>query len=427
MAKNLPPCPKAPSWQFENALKIKYLVHIVTPLVGGGVEAGKNDPITLIRGASIRGQLRFWWRASRGGEFSENKALYQKEGEIWGTSESPSSVSIEVKDVQPGTQEPCAEFVPDTQRGGVKSFPKFNQVPGYVMFPFQGKVERGEVKQQPAKITRTASFTLEIAVAETYQLDVEAAVWAWVNFGGLGARTRRGCGTLLCEELAPNQDNIHAWYEEHLHKYGIVSPKTIPDWPILPDRLLLQNRPATPAITWETVANLLKTFRQGENFGRNPGRQTNRPGRSHWPEADSLRRITQTSCSQHAQSITTAENAFPRAELGLPIVFHFKDGRDGDPQDSELYPKGLQRMASPLILKPLALQSLRAVPMIMCLQTKPPMKVELKKVPHPPTLGQRHIRRPELATYDHSPMAGLSSQGSALEAFLNFARNNGFC
>ena len=43
---------------------------LITPLYGGGVEAGKTDSVTPIRGTEIRGQLRFWWRAMRGGQFN---------------------------------------------------------------------------------------------------------------------------------------------------------------------------------------------------------------------------------------------------------------------------------------------------------------------------------------------------------------------
>jgi len=33
---------------------------LITPLFGGGVKAGVNDPITPIRASGIRGQLRFY-------------------------------------------------------------------------------------------------------------------------------------------------------------------------------------------------------------------------------------------------------------------------------------------------------------------------------------------------------------------------------
>lgn len=180
-----------------------YSIHLVTPLFGG-VEAGKNDPVTLIRGASIRGQLRFWWRASRGAKFQSVTELGKREGEIWGTSKTPSLVSIEVRSIQIGKQNRWAEYKPDHKNGGVRSLPDPNHpdFPKYALFPFQGKTERKrgvrEVIEQPATVIWIASFELGVSWSDTnVEKDVEAAIWAWVNFGGLGARTRRGCGTLF--------------------------------------------------------------------------------------------------------------------------------------------------------------------------------------------------------------------------------------
>jgi CRISPR-associated protein Cmr1 len=45
---------------------------------------------------------------------------------------------------------------------------------------------------------------------------------------------------------------------------------------------------------------------------------------------------------------------FPRAAFGLPIVFHFKDEKIGDPYDTILQGRDYERLASPLILRPLA-------------------------------------------------------------------------
>ncbi len=59
---------------FENKthrISVRYDVLLATTMFGGGVDAGSqdvatNDPVTPIRGTEIRGQLRFWWRATRG-------------------------------------------------------------------------------------------------------------------------------------------------------------------------------------------------------------------------------------------------------------------------------------------------------------------------------------------------------------------------
>src|SRR5205085_10778174 len=76
---------------------------LITPLFGGGVKAGENDNITPISGKAIRGHLRFWWRATRGGQFNGDlEAMKAREAEIWGAAStinkpSPSQVQIEVE------------------------------------------------------------------------------------------------------------------------------------------------------------------------------------------------------------------------------------------------------------------------------------------------------------------------------------------
>jgi hypothetical protein len=59
----------------------------------------------------------------------------------------------------------------------------------------------------------------------------------------------------------------------------------------------------------------------------------------------------------------------------MPIVFHFKDERTGDPQQQSLEPKpgegeeGGGRLASPILLKPLILSNGQAFPMLVRLTT----------------------------------------------------------
>src|SRR5437588_3495465 len=58
---------------------------LITPLYGGGVKPTEADPVTVVRVTEIRGHLRFWWRACRGGKFNGNLAGMKKEEDaIWG-------------------------------------------------------------------------------------------------------------------------------------------------------------------------------------------------------------------------------------------------------------------------------------------------------------------------------------------------------
>lgn len=417
-------CPPVPTNGSKEVNTKSYSIHLVTPLFGGGVEAGKNDPVTLIRGASIRGQLRFWWRATRGARFPSIEELGKSEGEIWGTSKTPSLVSIEIRNIQIGKQTRWAEYKPDRKSRGFRSLPdsSHRDFPMYALFPFQGKTERGksgrEVVEQPATVTWVASFELVVSCPDKENIakDIEAAVWAWVNFGGLGARTRRGCGSLFCEALAPSDVNkVQEWYSQKLKEYDIALSEISREWPILPLSFMIKPGAVNPLKAWSEAVKLLQDFRQGPGIGRN-GRQ----GRSYWPEADSLRRITGQGSPKHRTSITTSENAFPRAELGLPIIFHFQGN---EMPDCELYPQDSQRMASPLILKPLALRQNQALPVVIRLNTKP---LEQIRVTNAPALSQNEIRRPDLATYNNSPLKNRSLSGSALEAFMAFVEEKGF-
>lgn len=95
---------------------------------------------------------------------------------------------------------------------------------------------------------------------------------------------------------------------------------------------------------------MYRDFRQKPGIARNESSESKRPGRSRWPEPDSIRRITGQHAWNHSPT-HAVQRGFPRADLGLPIIFHFKDR--GDPADATLHgpADGLDRFASPVITK----------------------------------------------------------------------------
>jgi CRISPR-associated protein Cmr1 len=389
-----------------------YTIDVITALFGGGVVAGENDPVTLIRVPSIRGHLRFWWRATRGARFGTAAQLAEAEGKIWGTTQEPSRISLVVNVTRPGMVESYETLA---SRGHLS----------YVLFPFQGSTREGKV---PANGRRGVQFTLQMQFPDELACDVKAAVWAWVNFGGIGARTRRGCGALFCKELAPpSAKEVTAWLATNLAAFG-PSDSSVHDWPTL-GSVHVHSQSNGPENAWNAAISILHRFRQGD-IGRNPG-QRGRAGRSRWPEADSLRALTGRAHPDHRESVTLPNPklhpAFPRARLGLPIVFHFKD--EQDPKQVELYPEGKEctRMASPVILKPLALgNGSAALPMVVRLHAQGPKGLRLSDETLGSFSGSQFILRPDLPTYPNSPMARRSKKGSALVAFLALAKEAGF-
>jgi CRISPR-associated protein Cmr1 len=206
----------------------------------------------------------------------------------------------------------------------------------------------------------------------------------------------------------------------------------------MPDKIFIGSTSGKPIDQWAKAIDVMREFRQGAGIGRNSGASARgkMPGRSFWPEPETIRKPTKARLPKHQRLAAIPDDAFPRAEFGLPIVFHFKDVQDKkerfsefrDPPESELYPAGSKRMASPLILRPLAFgDGRKAVPMIMRLVAGPLMGIDLKvKGETIHSAGQDEIRDRRLADYRNSPMHELTKDGSALEAFVNFARDNEF-
>ena len=132
----------------------------------------------------------------------------------------------------------------------------------------------------------------------------------------------------------------------------------------------------------------------------------------------------------HATSITipspAMDAAFPRAEFGLPIVEKFHYQQTGDhPNNCTIYPLDSERMASPLIIKALAVYG-GALPIVLRLFTQVPaeVRVEFETLPEWYPTGA-HVRRADLSVYPNSPMAKRTPSGSALGAFLNFLKEPG--
>jgi CRISPR-associated protein Cmr1 len=441
--KQIPDCPKKPNPAIDAGHS--YEIELMTPMFGGGVEPRAIDPSFPIRPTAIRGQLQFWWRATIGARCQTLPELRTAQAEIWGSTDRASRVRVLVENIQTTAPAPCARIEWDQRaRGGKRAwrtnwrapFDQRDSALPYVLFPFQGETPSGRadstVTVPPAACIHRASFRLTLYCPKDLWTEVEPAVWAWANLGGLGGRTRRGCGALYCQDLAPPTIASLAdrcplpWRHVPMASEATIGPASASSrtWPTI-SQMLIRNEPQDPFTVWDRLMGMYRYFRQGEDFARDPG-----PGQSRYPEADTVRRITGRHMRKHAPW-KGMPDGFPRAELGLPIVFHFKDEDKGEPRTTTLCPvvegKTVERMSSPLILKPLALAGNMAVPLVLCLNTTGVERVELqdenKKLLKP--LHAVRVRSPIFAL-EGLPLHGLSAAGSALEAFLAFARTKGF-
>jgi len=352
---------------------------LITPLFGGGVEAGVNDPTMLIRGTSVRGQLRFWWRATRGGEFDGSiRDMKEAEDLLWGAAsqidrECPSRVQVRVEMQSTGMESHPFSVVAGnldqhTGQRRPKLQPNESVAPAYAAFPLQPEnreIRQGGIGMTTKSVRQNVRFDLSLTFPAADQADVEAALWAWETFGGIGARTRRGFGALQVTHIdgtaiAPpaDPDKVNKQLAANIGNADRVSTGTWPpDVPHLGPAVLYKiTKPFNgPEAAWGELISKLKAFRQPGGYAR-----------SIWPEPDEVRRKTNQHLPAHAP--TCSVHKFPRAAFGLPIIFHFKDASRGnpnspnhDPRDTSLELAAHDRLASPLILRPLAVQGGKAV------------------------------------------------------------------
>ena len=290
-----------------------YEAELVTPLFGGGVEAGKVDPTMPFRAASIRGQLRFWWRIAHG-PFASTEAMFQREKEIWGGANeggaSQSKVWLRVS-LASNPDQVVAPAVDVRHNEAYALGPAFNK--------------------KTILLREGAVFQLMVRCDAAVAAQVETTLRWWSSFGGIGSRTRRGAGAVLLKALLP------VTAREVEEKQG---------------RLLCRLPEDTARAAWHKAAARLRNFRQGENLGRNKATPpSNLPGRSRWPEPDTLRALSGKHSERHKDRCVNG-NFFPRAAFGLPIQFRFHPKDIGEPRSHILLPLGAERMASPLILRP---------------------------------------------------------------------------
>lgn len=432
MPSKVPDCPKTPVVTADTNQIKHFKISLITPMFGGGSTPGVVDLDHQIRLTAIRGQLQFWWRATVGAQYEDLQKLRDAQSAVWGDTSQASRIQVRVDEVCAGIPEPCAKYEQDHNGNGGKFrsiptwHPPFNNTIAlpYALFPFQGKLAKGKnlIEVEPASCIRELSFRLTIIFHKDieFKKQVEPAIWAWVNFGGLGSRTRRGCGAVHCGELAPYDctDLVKSWSD--------FMPKLFPlrMWPTLAASIFTAPNPTDALSAWKLVMDRFRYFRQGVGKGRSQGDQSNRPGRSRYPEPETIRRVTGMRLPKHARIEYIPDDAFPRAEFGLPIVFQFQGKDNGEPYETALYPKNRERMASPLILKPLALKDGKAIPLIVRLQAPLLSGVNLCR-------GKNSLSLPEstvicdqrLSGYKNSPLVG-SKNGSAIEAFLAFASTN---
>lgn len=368
----------------------------LTPLLGGGPKTRHVDANDVVRAPNIRGQLRMWWRAIHApvyaGQGEPMAALFDAEADLWGgvpggndTSErgdgkvQRSKVIVTVGDVEQTEIEDRDIELSDKD--------------AYALWAARATHAQAPAERWAAGVRFRLRIEYRRGAADRDRtVEIERSLRAFLIFGGVGGRARRGCGALAVEGdearatwLPPSMQDTDLAQWLGLTPAGLAGFHA----PLLRGstyRVGTSRPPVDHVLAWYDALAWLRDFRQGAarfvdtaDAGTHARQRpilaqppAGRPGRSRWPEADKLRRRAGAGRYDHAPFVAHSNNvpAWPRASFGLPLQFQFQKfernrqafippppdnaqlswalARGGDPID---------RLASPLIVKPVQLRS----------------------------------------------------------------------
>lgn len=407
---------------------------LITPMFGGGAQPGIADSDMVIRPSGIRGQLRFWWRATTGGAYDGDlKKMKEAEDLLFGAASTPDKPMPSLVDVMvkvTNTGEPIQPFSLERREGRLPAVKAREDVaPAYASFPLQPEqddIKRYRLNTPINSLRAKVSFDLIITFPENQKKAVEAALWAWETFGGVGGRTRRGFGAVMLTAIdgqrvsAPKAQEAESFVRKGLSTY-VSGGKWPHDVPHISDKPKIEftGIKNSPTKAWMDLIRSLKEFRQ-DRYG---GTERNRPGRSKWPEPDEIRRLTKCRSPKHAQELSHIRK-FPRGAFGLPIIFHFKDEREGDPPTTTLQGAAddFERFASPLILRPLACEGGQGVGIALVLDG-----TSVFQIPDGLVLKEdrkQHAVEAALTPEEAAQIVPLRQNPDVLEAFLDSLGKN---
>ncbi len=176
---------------------LKATFQIVTPMFIGDAKQLPNDGI---RPPSVKGALRFWWRALNWGRFRTETSrdesalalLHDKEAQLFG---------IAANGADTGQGQFMLRISRQPRLNLETQWPQNNTGSGYLGF---GLMENNQESHRQG-IREGVDFDLELHFKPKSNANdiiaIQDALQVWSLFGGLGSRARRGFGSITLRQL----------------------------------------------------------------------------------------------------------------------------------------------------------------------------------------------------------------------------------
>jgi len=343
----------------------KLTLQVRTPLFGG--DDPRHDDGGAVRVPSIRGVLRFWFRAvASGHHVSDLGEIWKAEQAVFGSTSTPSVIRLRIpKQPTVSSQHRKPDWAISERLAKRPGFDGAQYLLGQGLWDYERGLRRGCV--EPGQ-----SFDLDIRFDRDEQVNSRfmLALWAWLTYGGLGCRTRRGFGQLVC--TAVDGDLPCHWTLDNLKPPSGVAgwenlgACAVPD--LLPGRAALgwgdllqapppktDSHPEIPTLSPRWWAGTVLETRAG-SLGEALHRAGLRWRRFRAADDDARGRkpSQNTRSPEWLNSIHGDDDRYPIAAFGLPIGYFSSASGFKATVTPELGGAPLRR-ASPVWLRPILL------------------------------------------------------------------------
>lgn len=197
--------------RFKNMDSVEFDLEVVTPMFLGGA----NTTDAELRVPSIKGMLRFWWRATCG--IKSLKEMKKEEAKIFGSTEQKASFSMQV--VNSNNIKPEMSNLPQGLKVPVENKKFKIGIIDYLAFGVRDH-KKGYTRKH---IPSGNKFEIKIIFYDkNHEEGVLEAFFALINNGGIGAKNRNGFGSLYLK----NDKEINLPQKHEIKEYTALSDES---------------------------------------------------------------------------------------------------------------------------------------------------------------------------------------------------------
>lgn len=179
--------------RFKNMDSVEFDLEVVTPMFLGGA----NTTDAELRVPSIKGMLRFWWRATCGIESLEE--MKEKEATIFGSTDQKASFSMKFEGLN--NIKAIKSNLPPGKKFQVEGKTFRIGIIDYLAFGIRDR-KKGYTRQH---FPSSSQFKLKFYFYNRdYEQSLINAFYSFIDNGGLGAKSRNGFGSLCLKERHKN-------------------------------------------------------------------------------------------------------------------------------------------------------------------------------------------------------------------------------